>query len=195
MSDKPHRLLFRDFAASGKASDYGNTSAMEGITLQSDSAEESRPVATHVTVPIKRALLTGCFQLLEHRFQRRMKCSGVTCASLDREGDLVGVEVYVLQWQTCLLDATALMNRDLEGDPHPIRLSEFPQLPPNQIDLFLRKLRLLARLIRSEPQAGGDILICPTTAQRLIKNRAQNLQIVKGSVSRGRSVTPPFVGS
>jgi hypothetical protein len=113
-----------------------------------------------------------------------MECRGVTCAPLDRERDLVGIKVYVFQRQARFFNAAALMNRDLERDLHPIRLSEFTQLPANQIDLFLGKIRLLARPVRSESQSGGDILICPTTAQRLVKNRSQNLQIVKGSVSR-----------
>ena len=42
-----------------------------------------------------------------------MECSGVTCAPFDRERDLVGMEVYVLQWQARFFDATALVNRDL----------------------------------------------------------------------------------
>jgi hypothetical protein len=65
-----------------------------------------------------------------------MECSGVTCASLDRERDFVGIEVYILQRQARFLDATALMNRDLERELHPFRFFELFQLGTDQVDLF-----------------------------------------------------------
>ena len=76
MPDKPHRLLFRNFAASRKASDDSNRECNGRKNLQADTAEEPRPVAAHVTMPIKRAFLTVCPQFFKHRLQGRMECRG-----------------------------------------------------------------------------------------------------------------------
>jgi hypothetical protein len=187
MPYKPHRLLFRNFATSRKARDDRNASAMEGITLQADTTEKPRPVAAHVTVPIERALLTVCLQFFKHRLQGRMECRGVTCASFDRERDLVGIEVYVLQWQARFFDATALVNRDLERDLHPFRFFELFQLGTDQVDLLRIKFRLFTRLVRFQTQTRGSILVCPSAPHRLVEDRSQHFQIMQCSVARGRS--------
>jgi hypothetical protein len=187
MPYKPHRLLFRNFAASCKASDDGNASAMEGITPQADTTEKPRPVATHIAVPIERALLTVCLQFLKDRLQGGMECSGVTRASFDGERDLVRIEVYILQWQARFFDATALVNRDLERKLHPFRFFEFFQLRTDQVDLLRGKFRLFPRPVGFQTQTRGSILVCPSAPHRLVEDRSQHFQIMQCGVARGRS--------
>src|SRR6267142_5152298 len=159
MPYKPHRLLFRNFAASCKASDDRNASTMEGITPQADTTEKPRPVAAHVAVPIERPLLTVYLQFFKHRLQGGMECSGVTCASFDRERDLVRIEVYVLQGQARFFDATALVHCNLERDLHPFRFFEFFQFRTDQVDLLRGKFRLFTRPVRFQTQTRGSILV------------------------------------
>ena len=187
MPYKPHRLLFRNFAASCKASDDRNASAMEGITPQADTTENPRPVAAHVAVPIERALLTVYLQFLKDRLQGRMECSGVTCASFDRERDLVGIEIYILQWQARFLDATALVNRDLERELHQFRFFELFQLRTDQVDLLRGKFGLFPGPVRFQTQTGGSILVSPSAPHRLVEDRSQHFQIMQCGVARGRS--------